>query len=296
MTKPSPFLIHGALMLVSIFYGATFSIAKEVMPEYIGSSGFILIRVWVATLLLTLVHIIFIREKIKQTDLARLAVAGLFGVVTNQLTFFKGLSMTSPVNASLIATAGPLLVLMAGVMVGEERFTWLKLTGVLTGAVGAGLLIWGPGIDVGAANWKGDLLVLANVTAYAVYLTLVQPLMQKYHPITVIRWAFTFGAIFVAPFGLPQAWNARWSAMPGEVWASIAFVVICTTFLAYLLNAWAMRYVKASVVGTYIYLQPFWAIIIAVLLAGYLLDVQQLLYGALILAGVFLVTRGQKRT
>lgn len=109
--KQSALIAHAALLTVALIYGANYLIAKGLMPALIGPSGFIVLRATGAAALFWVVYA-FRFERIRRDDLLRLALCGLFGVASNQLMFFNGLSLTSPVNASIIMTSNPILVLV----------------------------------------------------------------------------------------------------------------------------------------------------------------------------------------
>lgn len=287
---------HLALTLVAAIYGATFTLAKEVMPEFMGPFGFIAVRVTCAFVLFLIYHRIFVKEPVAYyTDYLYFFVCAVFGVAMNTLLFFQGLSITHPVNASLIMTMSPVFVLLFATISKAEQTNGSKIGGIMLGALGAGMIIGGPRIDADAGHWLGDLLVLMNAASYAVYLVIVKPLMRRYQPMTIITWVFFFGSLLVLPFGFNEAVNARWAEMTPLVWFSVAFVTIGTTFFAYLLNAYALKRVNSSVVGAYIYLQPFMATIIAVGFGGYFLSWDQLIYSLLIFAGVYLVSRNPKQ-
>ena len=123
----------------------------------------------------------------------RLILCALFGVVTNQLMFFKGLSITSPINASIIMISTPILVLVLSAILIGEKITINKVTGILLGAIGSFIILGGKDFSFDSSNLKGDIFVLINACSYALYLVTVKPLMAKYHPITVIKWIFLFG-------------------------------------------------------------------------------------------------------
>lgn len=290
-------LVHFSLIVVSLIYGATFVLAKEVMPTYLGPFGFIWVRVLTALTLLAAVQRIFVGEQIQyKRDYGRLALCGFFGSAANMMLFFQGLAYTSPINASLIMTATPVIVLIVAALLLGDRITWQKGLGILMGATGAIYLILNAPhqkaeIANSAWSWLGDLLVLLNAASYATYLVLVKPLMQRYNPLTVVKWSFSFGLLYISPLGIPQVAAADWAAMPLNIYATIAFVALGTTFLAYLINAWALRYVSSAVVGSYIYLQPFFATLIALVLFQYGLTLWQVLFGLLIFTGVYLVNR-----
>lgn len=291
MGVPSKIKIHSILLFVTLIYGANYTIAKIPMPDYLQPFGFILVRVSSATLLFWLFSYFTGTEKINRKDFGLLLLCGLFGVATNQLLFFKGLSLTTPINASIIMTTSPISVLLAAYLLGKERLTFLKIIGVLVGALGAYLLITKDGATLGKGTFLGDLLVLINGASYAVYLVIVKPLMAKYKATTVIKWVFFFGWLIVIPFGFQEFSMVEWALLPAEVWFSIAFVILLGTFTVYMLNVWALKFVNSSVVGIYMYLQPVFATFIAFLVRGDQLDWLTAIYSLIIMLGVYLVSK-----
>ncbi|MCB0737977.1 MAG: DMT family transporter [Bacteroidetes bacterium] len=285
--------VHAALITVGLIYGANYSIAKWVMPNFIEANGFILLRILGAFLFITVLQQTRIREKITDKgDLLRLLLCAIFGVAGNMLFFFNGLKLTSPINASVIMTINPLLVLLFSTMLLKERVTWLKVAGITIGMIGAVMQIIDPfnvGKKVESVNWLGDLFVMVNASFYAVYLVLVKPLMAKYHPLTVVRYTFSIGLIMVLPFGFSDLVKVQWHSITPEIASSLLFVVVGTTIMAYLLNAWALKHVNSTTVGAYIYLQPLFAAVIAIGLANYKATWHMLVYALLIFIGVFMV-------
>ncbi len=283
---------HLALLIVALIYGANYNIAKSVMPVYLQPFGFIALRVTGGLFLFVLTHRAFYREKIANAkDYGYLALCGLFGVAINQLAFFKGLSLTSPVNASVIMTLSPVVVLLFSAVYLKEQITKVKALGVLFGGIGAALLIGGKDLGFSGETVLGDLLILLNATSYAIYLVLVKPMMARYQPVTVVRWVFTFGWLMVLPFGIEELSEVSFSVLPVSAWMAIAYVIAATTFAAYLLNAWAMKKVSSSIVGFYIYMQPVVATVITITLGHDELTLQKVLFSILIFLGTYLVSK-----
>lgn len=295
------FMPHLALVVVAVVYGANYLVAKGLMPNLIGPSGFIVLRTSGACLLFWVLYAVRF-EQVRRADLLRLAVCGFFGVTANQLMFFNGLSLTSPVNASIIMTSTPILVLMASSLILHTVITARKIFGIVLGAAGALLLLrMSSGSLVAHISWQGDLLIFGNAVSFGVYLVLVKPLMQAYRATTVIAWVFLFGALMVLPVGLSQARDIDWSAFSGANWAALAYVVTCTTFVAYLLNSYALTRVMPTVVSMYIYLQPLFAGLFAYVYARYGgadftgdLTVSRLLCALMIFTGVYLVSSARR--
>ncbi len=281
---------HIFLFIVNLFYGAGFTVSKMVMPEYVKPFGFILIRVSITTTLFFILHHFWLKEKVQPKDFLLMAVCGLFGVVINQEMFFMGLSITTPINAALIMIMTPILVFIISFFMAHEKATWQKILGILSGAGGAFIIISGKGFNFSGETVLGDLFILINATSYAIYLVIVRPLMHKYHPFTVVKWVFFFGLFPVAALGFSQFKMVQWHTFTTQTWLAISFIVICTTFLAYLLNMLALRELHSSIVGAYIYLQPVLATLISISLGKDKLSPEKIISAILIFAGVYLVS------
>lgn len=283
---------HLALLTVALIYGANYTIAKNVLDQdYIRPSGFILLRVMAGFVLFHLSGIIMTRESIDRQDVLRLVLCGFTGVAINQLCFFKGLSMTSPIHASLIMVLTPILVLVISTLYLKTKLSLAKIFGVGLGLLGAGMLIiMNQGHLDQMASTLGDLFVLLNATSYGIYLVLVKQLMSKYHPFTVMRWVFSVGLIVVIPFGWSDIQEVDWQDFDMNIWWSIVYVLLCTTYLAYVLNAYALSKVTATAASTYIYLQPLIASGIAIMWYNDQLTGWKLLSAALIFAGVYMAS------
>jgi drug/metabolite transporter (DMT)-like permease len=198
-------LAHLALLGANLFYGAGYTVAKMVMPSLIQPKGFILIRVTTVTILFWLSYFGGepFKTNIDKKDWRTIIICALFGVATNQLLFFLGLNLTSPIHASLMMLSTPILVSLFAVYALKDRLTTNKILGLILGVSGAMILVLLGGKDKVASNaLLGDLFVLMNASSYAIYLVMVKPLMLKYRPIIVIRWIFLFGFLFVFPFGI----------------------------------------------------------------------------------------------
>jgi len=287
--------IHGALALVGLIYGANYVIAKGVMPNYMSPNAFILLRATVATILFWIYHAFTSSEKvIRKKDYWLFAKCAIFGVMANQLIFFNGLSMTSPVNASIIMTANPIIVLIISFWLLSEKITWRKIIGILIGACGVVLLVLNKKVSIENDAFLGDVFIFLNAAFYGIYLVMVKPLMHRYEPITVVKWVFLFGTLMIIPFGIVPIFEVDFQAFPVEIWGSIFYVIIGTTFLAYLLNAMALKQVNSTIVGYYIYLQPVFATFITILIGQEVFKWEKALFALMIFFGVYLVSQQKK--
>lgn len=273
-----------------VIYAAGFTIIKEVTPLHIGPKGFVALRVLGATPLLWLAGL-FIPQKIEKADIKKLAILSLFGVTINQSLFIKGMSLTSPISGAIIMITSPLLVLVIGNIVLKERITALRLSGILVGLGGAALLILSnTAMATKEDNPLGDLLIFINALSWGTFLVLVKPLMQKYHTINILKWVFLFGTIILVPLGFSDVRDIHWNEIDGRLWFDILFVVIGVTFIAYIMNTYALKALSPSVVSAYIYTQPVMAAAIAIYLGKDELSNQKTLSAILIFAGVMMAS------
>jgi drug/metabolite transporter (DMT)-like permease len=214
------------------------------------------------------------------------------GIVINQLLFIKGLSLTTSIHASLLSLGTPVFITIIAAWLLKEKLTKNKVGGLFLAIAGGTILIMtkevtGNGSDI----LLGDILVLVNAISYGFYLVLVRPLMENYSPIHVLRWVFTIGSIMIIPFGFNQFVELNWSEITRQDWLALGFITLGGTFLAYLLNVYSIKTLGSSATGTYIYSQPGFAAIIAVMATGEQITITKILSAILIFAGVYLVNR-----
>jgi drug/metabolite transporter (DMT)-like permease len=290
---------HISLFAVNLIYALNYNIAKGLMPEVIGPSGFIVLRL-TGGFLLFLLLLSFYYEPVKKQHILLLALCGFLGAAANQLLFFNGLNLTSPLNSSIIMTSAPIAVLVASWFILKEPFKWSKGIGVLLGMAGAVTIILDSSgsLQSTPSNPLGDSFILLNAIAFALFLVKVKPLLKIYRAITVMTWVFFFGLIFSIPFGAKQLLLVQWSAITQNQWIAIVFVIVFTTFIAYLLNLWALKFVSPAESAVYIYLQPVLTFILSLLAARLLtpdkfydpITLHKALGSTLIFSGVFLVS------
>mgnify|MGYP003629642720 CR=1 FL=1 len=280
----------------STIYGVNHTLAKGVMPQYIGPYGFILLRVVGAAALFWLASLFTKSEKIDPKDYWRLFGCAVFGMFINMLAFFKGLSLSTPINSSVIITLSPVILLVLSAIFLKEKISPIKIIGIAIGMLGALVLVlFGASTQANAPNIPlGNVLYFVNGATYAIYLILVKPITNKYSTVTLMKWLFLTGVFLNLPFTISEFTDVNWLDLPTRVIWIMLFVVVGTTFSTYFLNLYALKTLKASTVGAFIYLQPLIAVVFAVLVGADRITLVRALAGLLIFAGVYLSTRTKK--
>jgi drug/metabolite transporter (DMT)-like permease len=287
---------HLALLGANIIYGLNYVIAKGIMPGFLMPKAIIFLRVIITVFVFGILHFIFPSEKVERRDLFKMALCAVFGVAINQILFFEGLNLSTPINASIIITAIPVMILIFSHYILKDKITTIKVLGIILGAAGALLVILSAGKgDFKSGTMLGNLLIFINAASWALYLVLIKPLMEKYDSMTIMKWVFFFGLIIIFPFTFKSFAESSFVTIPFNIWMSVLFVVFAATIIAYFLNNYSLKTVSPSVNGIYIYLQPLVASIVAILFGKDQLTVIKTIAAILIMAGVYFVTRRSKR-
>ena len=281
-----------AAFLATSIYGINHTIAKEVMPIYIGSSGFIMLRLLGATSIFWLIGLLAPKEKIERVDFLKIIFASILGMCINMLAFFRGLELSTPINSGVIITLSPVLVLILSYFFLKEKITIKKILGILIGFSGAVFLILNSSkTGINAPNIPlGNSFFLLNASAYAGYLIIVKPLTRKYNIFTLMKWLFLIGLILSTPITFNQFIEVKWTELPWFAIWRMGYVVIGTTFLTYLFNIYALKKLSPTTVGSFIYLQPIITILFALITANDTLDTTKILSCILVFIGVYLVS------
>jgi len=284
-------LAHLALLFTNLFFAMNLGAVKHLTNlELAKPFGINLARVGVSTLLLWGLYVAKpVKIRIERQDRKRLFLCALTGIAINQLLFLKGLSLTHSIHAALLMLITPILIVFIAAWILRERLGVLKVIGLALGISGALVLILSKD-NTGSGNniLLGDTLIIINAVSYTAYFILVKPLMQKYNPVVVIRWIFTFGLLLILPFGWTEFMQIPWERYTAVDYTSMGLIVFTGTFLAYLFNVYGIKILGASVAGFYIYTQPVFATLIAMLFLHEELVMYKMIAAALIFTGVYI--------
>jgi drug/metabolite transporter (DMT)-like permease len=288
---------HLSLVSAYLIFGVNFSIAKAVMPEHIKPLVLVMFRSVFTAALFWITSLFMPKEPVNRKDLLFLFGASFFGVVINQTLFIVGLSMTSPINSSIILSTNPIFAFVFAALILKERITLLKGTGLGLGLIGVLLLILQNGTpDMHSSTFIGDVFTLVNTVSWAFYSVIIKRMLEKYHPVTVMKWTFFFGMFTTIPVGYSQ-WKAMsFTSIPVVAWLEIGFVIVFATYLGYLLISFGLRRLSPTIVSTYSYTGPLIAAYLASLMGQDHINFIMIISALLIFAGVFVVSIQKNNT
>ena len=281
-----------AIVATSIF-GFNHTIAKELMPNVLSPNALLYSRVLGAAMCFWFVSLFTKREKVEIKDFKLIIICAIFGMGLNMITALNGLYNSTPINSSIITTLAPIFIFLISVILLKEKISKRKYAGVFIGFIGTLTLILlnekslenAPNINL------GNFYLFINSISYALYFVLVKPLTEKYNMITIMKWLFLFSIFINMPFGLVEFMQVEWVEINNTSFIKIFYVVFCTTFLVYLLNLYALKNLKATTVGMFIYLQPVIGILFAIYRGADKLTIPDISSVLLVFAGVYLVSK-----
>lgn len=292
---------HAALWVANIVWGLNAPICKSVLvsesnPGGVDPFALSAYRMAGACLLFWTASLFLPRERVSRRDMAALFFASVFGIQLNQMLFLWGLSLTSPIDSSIIATIVPVLTMVLATVFLREPITWLKSGGVALGCFGALLLVALSRHGGGqASSVMGDALCIVSAVSYAVYLTAFRDTIVKYSPVTTMKWMFLFAAVSAAAIYYRPLAGVDYGALEPATWGGIGYVVVCSTFVSYLMVPVGQRFLRPTVVSMYNYVQPVVAVVFTVLAGLDTFGPAKGLAAACVFAGVWLVTKSRSR-
>ena len=292
---------HAALWVANVIWGLNAPICKGVLvsgenPGGVNPFALSVYRMVGACLLFWTMSLLLPRERVAPRDIVRLFFASVFGIQLNQMLFLWGLSLTSPIDSSIIATIVPVLTMVLATVFLREPITWLKSGGVALGCFGALLLVYVSQHGAGqTSSIMGDVLCIVSAVSYAVYLTAFRDTIVKYAPVTTMKWMFLFAAVVAVAVYYRPLVEVDYAALAPATWGGIGYVVVCSTFVAYLMVPVAQRFLRPTVVSMYNYVQPLVAVVFTVIVGLDTFGPTKGIAAFCVFAGVWLVTQSKSR-
>lgn len=221
----------------------------------------------------------------------RIVLFAVLAVVVNQTMFLSGLAFTTVQVAAILITSIPVFAMATAIAMGRERASASRIGGIALACAGALLVVGGEGLHGTGRSLLGALMIVINCFAYALYLVISKPDMQRLSARGLVARMFAIGTLLMLPVAAVPLWRESWGAISPRAWLALVLCILGPTVAAYLLQAWALRYADSSVVASYVYVQPVLATLLGYLFFGE--HIRPIVAGAalMIFAGVWLTSR-----
>lgn len=297
MDNKKPLLAHLSMFLACAFWGLMAPVGKDAMTHGLTGIHMVTFRVAGAAILFWIASFFVKKENPPLRDILLLGLAGLFGLVLNQCCYTIGLSITSPINSSIVTTSMPIFAMILSAIILKEPITAKKAGGVFMGFSGALMLILTSATadNSKVGDIRGDLLCMFAQLSFAFYLSMFNRLIKRYSVFTVNKWMFTFAALVITPFTYSDVAAIPFASITLRTWLETAFVVVVCTFFCYILTMQAQQVLRPTVVSVYNYVQPLVAVIVSVLTGLGVFKPTHALAVLLVFFGVRFVTKSKSR-
>lgn len=291
---------HIAMLSANTIWGLMSPIGKEALnsPDIhpITLTGLRIIGAailfWLGTFLLP--QSVAPKERIDRQDFKALIFASLLITFANQLCVIFGMSMTSPVDATVMCSTSPFftLILMWALM--GERHHWLKILGVLIGFAGMMVFILSGETDeaLNVTNpFLGNIICILSQVFGALYLVKYAYLTRKYAPFTLMKWLFTISGTLMLFIAGPSIMETPWSTLSIQVLVEVGYVIVFGTFIAYVFLPIGQSALKPTSIAMYNYLQPIITAVFSVAIGVASITLPTILGSIFIFLGVWMVNK-----
>ena len=298
MDNKKPLFAHLCMFFACAFWGLMAPLGKDAMTHGLTGIDMVTFRVAGAAVLFWVASIFVKKEHPPVKDILLLGLAGMFGLVFNQCCYTIGLSITSPINSSIVTTSMPIFAMLLSALILKEPITGKKAGGVFMGFSGALLLILTSATadNSKVGDLRGDLLCMFAQLSFAFYLSMFNKLIKRYSVFTVNKWMFTFAALVITPFTFSHVSSIAFSEITVKTWLETMFVVVVCTFVCYIFTMQAQQVLRPTVVSVYNYVQPAVAVIVSVFSGLGVFKLTHALAVVLVFFGVRFVTKSRKRS
>jgi len=280
-----------AILLANFFFGTNVIAVKHITPILVSPLALTTLRV-VGTAILFWIFFGFKKslQPFTKKDTLLLILCAISGISLNQALSIKGISLTSPIHASLLILTTPITISLLAAIFLKEKLTQFKIIGLLLGITGGALLIFSRDLSVldNGDRAKGDLLVIFSALCYSTYVLLMKPLAVKFHSMTILKWVFLIGSIISFPIGFSEVVSIHWENFSLLSWFSLFYIVFGATFLAYLFMNYGISQLGASRTSSFMYSQPFFTAIAAMIILNESISLPKIIAAALIFTGVYI--------
>ena len=281
---------HIALIGCNIVWACDYPFYNLLLGRYIAPMAMVCLSLIVAAALSWVPRIWERGERVESSDWGIIILSALLMGVARKTLMMFGMSRTSPIDGSIIATVVPLIVLVVSVAAGIDSFTRRRVLGLFLGMAGAvAVVLSGGTMRHIESELLGNVMILTSGVVTALYMVFFKRLVAKYRITTLLRVIYTLSALVVLPFGWSSVAEVHFAGFDTHIWLAALFVLIVPTYLPNLLLNYSLRYVQPTISSTYSYIQPILAVALSVAMGLDRLQADTILFAVILFVGVWLV-------
>jgi drug/metabolite transporter (DMT)-like permease len=278
-----------------IFWGFSF-IATKVALREVHPFTLLTLRFGIGAFLLLVVQLRQDKKFLKvfsQRDWICVLFLSIVGIAGHNLLQAFGLLYTTAINTGWIIAIQPIFITLTARLFLGEGITVRKIIGIVIGFSGIFLIISKGVFSLSLFRFSstfGDLLVLLSALTWTAFTVGGRGFLSRFPPLVIITPIMMVGCLITLPLSAVKGeWNILFHlSLSG--WMGILFLGIFCSGLAYFFWYSALEKRDSSIIGMYLYLEPFVTLMGARLLLGEEVKWITLMGGGMTLMGVYLTT------
>ncbi|MBR4070536.1 MAG: DMT family transporter [Bacteroidaceae bacterium] len=289
---------HLACFVAYAIFGVNIIVCKDLTSSHLISPiALFTLRSVGAGLLFWIISFFMPREKVEWRDHPQILAASILGFLLTQLTFLIAIPSITPLDCSITSAMSPIYTMIIAAIVLREPITWQKAGGVILSFAGVIFLLLNSVSAGGATHTTtvGLLLMILNSICFSLYLGVFKPVIARYSVVTFMKWIFLYSTIMSLPLSAKELVTLDYVALPGNIVAELAFLILCSTFITYFLIPVGQKRIRPTLVSMYSYVQPIIATGISIYLGMDTLGWQKVLAAVAVFAGVMVVSRSKAK-
>jgi drug/metabolite transporter (DMT)-like permease len=233
---------------------------------------------------------------ISRADLPLIAGLGMTGVAGYNWLFLTGLTLAPASDGSILVPGTiPILTMILAVVLLGERIGRRAVLGMAV-AIGGLLVVIGPGRETGGTRLTGDLLFVTSAGIWATYNILVRVAGRRFEPISATLYAMIAGALFLLPLAIVEGSVAGLVAASGRAWASMAYLVVLGSILAFVFLQIGVARIGAARASAFTLLVPLFGVGLSVAFLGERPTLLAIAGGVVVLAGLWVIQTDRATT
>ena len=228
----------------------------------------------------------------ERKDVLELVWLGFLGITLNQWLQSNGLVTSEASTTAWLVSISPVFMALLGWIFLKEKLSWRTISGFLLATIGVLFVVTKGNVQSifnEGFGTSGDILILISAPNWALFSVLSRPILKRFSAIKVTFYVLFFGWVLTSiQFLAGQHW-IEISQLSTDGWASIAFLGVFCSAIAYIFYTDGLQSLPATQVGAFLYLEPLVATVVAAAVLSESIVLASLIGGGLILLGVWIV-------
>lgn len=271
------------MFIWSLSYLSIKVVSQEVSPTLSAFYRFALASI----ILFIILKVKFPEEKVLKVDKLKFALGGLFGVAIYFIFENYSVAYTSASNVAILIATIPVFTIFSQRIIYKEKLTYGKIFGATLSLVGIIIIIASKQrVSLLSKGNIGDLMALGAVFAWVIYNMVCSSFKGNYKVITITTYEIMWGSLFLSP----SLFFSPLQIPSTKVVLNLIFLSIFCSCIGYVMYVHCLKDLGATVITTYINLQPIMSLVAAGIILHEVVTVWQVVGCIVIIVGVTLVS------